>query len=419
MSNGEVAPEDIMVPATDNSSSHTRTVRLQHGSHGLSQPPSKQRLETLFHSSSRERAQASVHQLLSHKKFLLHHETVSTCLPSSASPWPALDRGGNKEDLSSTSAYVIYLGQNPISWSSKKQHTTTRSSTEAEYRAVADTTAEISWISSLLSELHFPVSHTPVIYYDNIGATQLSSNPVFHSIIKHIAIDFHFIRQKVQSGTLRVSHVSSNDQLADALMKSLPRSQFWILKDKIGLIDPVHLEGAWRKLFFGTGAHRDLSIDFSKVPPRYIFLSDGMMREMPWKGASIALPMFYVRSEVDLGVGEFLDLKLFVDWEQWRYKEKGRRKIRKGRSRPAVTHGATGGKEEGEWQWFAGQGEWELPYPYPVMAQGESELPYPYPVIRIGKGGWGDLYATARKAWLSFFFLFFIMVVGHERVWVK
>ncbi|KAJ6756564.1 hypothetical protein OIU79_028868 [Salix purpurea] len=63
-----------------------------------------------------------------------------------------------------------------------------------------------------------------------------------------------------------------------------------------------------------TGAHRHLSIDPSKFPPSYIFLSDGMMREMPWRGAGVALPMFSVRSEADLGVGEFLDLKLLVDW---------------------------------------------------------------------------------------------------------
>jgi hypothetical protein len=170
--------------------------------------------------------------------------TVQECLllhrhsPPSVHAFSDADWGGNKDDLSSTSAYIIYLGRNPISWSSKKQHTTARSSTEAEYRAVADTAAEISWICSLLSELHFPVNNAPVIYCDNIGATQLSSNPVFHSRMKHVAIDFHFIRQRVQSGTLRVSHVSSQDQLADALTKSLPRSLFWLLKDKIGLINP-------------------------------------------------------------------------------------------------------------------------------------------------------------------------------------
>ncbi|KAJ4706736.1 4-alpha-glucanotransferase DPE2 [Melia azedarach] len=63
-----------------------------------------------------------------------------------------------------------------------------------------------------------------------------------------------------------------------------------------------------------TGPNRTLSIDFSNNQRRYIFLSDGMMREMPWRGAGVAIPMFSVRSEADLGVGEFLDLKLLVDW---------------------------------------------------------------------------------------------------------
>ena len=53
--------------------------------------------------------------------------------------------------------------------------------------------------------------------------------------MKHVSIDFHFIRERVQSGVLRVYHVSSNDQLADALIKSLPRYQFELLKDKNGL----------------------------------------------------------------------------------------------------------------------------------------------------------------------------------------
>ncbi|KAJ0044000.1 hypothetical protein Pint_18427 [Pistacia integerrima] len=63
-----------------------------------------------------------------------------------------------------------------------------------------------------------------------------------------------------------------------------------------------------------TGPHRELSVDSSNNQPRYIFLSDGMMREMPWRGAGVAVPVFSIRSEADLGVGEFLDLKLLVDW---------------------------------------------------------------------------------------------------------
>lgn len=74
-----------------------------------------------------------------------------------------------------------------------------------------------------------------MIYYDNIGATYLAANPVFHSRMKHIALDYHFVRQFVQSGELRVSHIASADQLADALTKPLPRSRFDSLCVKIGL----------------------------------------------------------------------------------------------------------------------------------------------------------------------------------------
>ncbi|KAH9745876.1 retrovirus-related pol polyprotein from transposon RE1 [Citrus sinensis] len=146
------------------------------------------------------------------------------------------DWGGNKDTFSSTGAYIIYLGRNLLSWSFKKQRTVARSSTEAEYRLVANTVAEVNWICSLLTDLHIKVSSCPVIYCDNIRGTQLYSNPVFHSRMKHVAIDFHFIREQVQSGAIRVAHVSSADQLADALTKALPRPRFLQLKDKIGLL---------------------------------------------------------------------------------------------------------------------------------------------------------------------------------------
>ena len=142
---------------------------------------------------------------------------------------------GNKDDFTSTSAYLVYLGHNPISWSSKKQRTVARSSTEAEYRSVAATAAELRWICSLLTELGVVLPQQPVIYCDNVGATNLCSNLVFHSRMKHVALDYHFIREQVQNGLLRVAHVSSKDQLADALTKPLPRHQFQFLRTKIGL----------------------------------------------------------------------------------------------------------------------------------------------------------------------------------------
>lgn len=145
------------------------------------------------------------------------------------------DWAGNRDDYTSTGAYIVYLGANPILWSSKKQKTVARSSTEAEYRCVADTAAELQWIVSLMRELDIKTLSQPVIYCDNVGATYLCHNPVFHSRMKHVALDYHFIRELIQSGLLRVSHVSSKDQLADALTKPVSRSLLEAHSSKMGL----------------------------------------------------------------------------------------------------------------------------------------------------------------------------------------
>ena len=147
------------------------------------------------------------------------------------------DWGGNSDDCTSTSAYIAFLGGNPISWSSKKQRTVARSSTEAEYRAVATATSEVMWLNNLLFELHIPQLKPPVLLCDNIGATYLCLNPVFHSRMKHISLDYHFVREQVQSGKLRVSHISTKDQLADMLTKPLPLSKFADFRLKMRVAD--------------------------------------------------------------------------------------------------------------------------------------------------------------------------------------
>lgn len=129
----------------------------------------------------------------------------------------------------------MFLGQHPISWSAKKQSGVVRSSTEAEYRAVANAATEVRWLNFLLQEICLKSETTLVIYCDNVGATYLNANPVFHNRMKHLALDYHFIRDLVQSGHLRVTHVSSKGQLADGLTKPLPRPQFERLFTKIGL----------------------------------------------------------------------------------------------------------------------------------------------------------------------------------------
>lgn len=147
------------------------------------------------------------------------------------------DWAGNPSDRTSTTGYVIYHGNSPISWCSKKQRAVARSSTEAEYRAVACTVAELNWLSNLLRELQVPMPCTPRVFCDNVGATFLCQNPVFHSRMKHIAVDFHFVREQVHNKTLEVTHVHSADQVADSLTKPLPKSTFDAQFIKLALVN--------------------------------------------------------------------------------------------------------------------------------------------------------------------------------------
>jgi hypothetical protein len=133
------------------------------------------------------------------------------------------DWAGCPDTRRSTSGYCVYLGDNLVAWSSKRQNTVSRSSAEAEYRAVANAVAETCWLRQLLQELRRPPTSATIVFCDNVSAQYLATNPVQHHRTKHIEIDLHFVRDRVALGEVKVLHVPSASQFADIFTKGLPR----------------------------------------------------------------------------------------------------------------------------------------------------------------------------------------------------
>ncbi|XP_071708325.1 uncharacterized mitochondrial protein AtMg00810-like [Rutidosis leptorrhynchoides] len=146
--------------------------------------------------------------------------------PTTLVAYSDADWAGCPTTRRSTSGYCVFLGNNLLSWSSKRQLTPSRSSAEAEYRGVANAIAETCWIRNLPRKLHCPLTYAALVYCDNVSSVYLSTNPVQHQRTKHIEIDIHFVRDLVTQGQVWVLHVPSRYQFADIFTKGLPYALF-------------------------------------------------------------------------------------------------------------------------------------------------------------------------------------------------
>jgi hypothetical protein len=146
------------------------------------------------------------------------------------------DYAGCKVDRKSTSGTCQFLGRSLVSWSSKKQNSVALSTAEAEYVAAGSCCAQLLWMRQTLKDYGYAMNHIPLLC-DNESAIKIAYNPCEHSRTKHIDIRHHFLRDHAIKGDIVISHVGTNDQLADIFTKPLDERRFRELRSELNIID--------------------------------------------------------------------------------------------------------------------------------------------------------------------------------------
>nr|GEU59272.1 retrovirus-related Pol polyprotein from transposon TNT 1-94 [Tanacetum cinerariifolium] len=145
------------------------------------------------------------------------------------------DHAGCHLDRKSTSGSVQFLGDKLVCWSSKKNNCVSISTAESEYVAVSSCCAQVLWMHTQLTDYGFFYDKVP-IYCDSKSAIAISCNLVQHTRTKHIDVRYHFIKDHVEKGTIKLYFVGTEYQLADLFMKSLPEARFKFLVEKLGMM---------------------------------------------------------------------------------------------------------------------------------------------------------------------------------------
>ena len=140
-------------------------------------------------------------------------------------------------DRKSTSGYFTFIDGNLVTWRSKKQKVVALSSAEAEFRGISKGVCELLWLRSLITEIGYTPSDEISLYCDNRAAIQSAQNLVQHDRTKHVEIDRHFIKEKLEAKIIKLPFVKSKNQLADVLTKAVSSRVFYNSLGKLGIED--------------------------------------------------------------------------------------------------------------------------------------------------------------------------------------
>ena len=147
------------------------------------------------------------------------------------------DYAGSLVDRRSTTGYCTFLGGNLVTWRSKKQNVVASLSAESKFRAIAQELCELLWVKIILDDLRIKWDGLMRLYCNNKSAINIAHNPIQHDRTKHIEIDRHFIKEKLEEGVVCMSYVLAEHQLADILTKGLNSSMFHDLVFKLRMKD--------------------------------------------------------------------------------------------------------------------------------------------------------------------------------------
>ncbi|KAL4271938.1 hypothetical protein GQ457_13G028490 [Hibiscus cannabinus] len=146
------------------------------------------------------------------------------------------DYAGDLDKSKSTTGYVFTIAGGAVSWASKLQSVVATSTTEAEYVAATQASKEAMWLKMLLEELGHKQEYVS-LFCDSQSALHLARNPAFHSRTEHIRVQYHFIRVKVEEGTVDMQKIHTKDNIADFMTKAINTDKFVWCRSSCGLLE--------------------------------------------------------------------------------------------------------------------------------------------------------------------------------------